>query len=206
MTKRKNSKFSVCKKVPLNFENIWGISPKKTFRSFKVDKKNKKKFSLFNKLIKTKQCFKNFYTNISEQKFKNEFIRCKKASTKILDKFVSYSERRLDIVLFRSGFVVSLHEARQLVSHGHVFVNFKKVYLSGQKIYCGDSIKISKNNLILKKKIYNNVKNFLKIQPVSSHLEVNYKLLTIVFLWSPGFKSSFFPVYSNYKVISRFYK
>ena len=53
MTKRKNSKFSVCKKVPLNFKNIWGISPKKTFRSFKVDKKNKKKFSLFNKLIKT---------------------------------------------------------------------------------------------------------------------------------------------------------
>ena len=206
MTKRKNSKFSVCKKVPLNFKNIWGVSPKKTFRSFKVDKKNQKKFSLFNKLIKTKQCLKNFYTNISEQKFKSEFIRCKKASIKILDKFVSYSERRLDIILFRSGFVVSLHQARQLVSHGQVFVNFKKVYLSGKKICYGDFIKISKNNLILKKKIYNNIHNFLKIQPISSHLEVNYKLLTIIFLWSPGFKSSFFPVHSNYKVISRFYK
>lgn len=205
MTKRKSSKFSVCKKISLNYKNLWGTKKGMKLRATRVLVR-KRKSSFYNKLIKTKQCFKNFYTNISEKKFKKRFKFCVKSSIKTLDKFVSFIERRIDIILYRVGFVSSLHEARQIINHGHVAVNSKKIYLISTEISKNDLVELVKKKQFFKKIIYNNIINFLFLRSTFSHLEVNYKLLSIILLWDPDVKSLFFPIKANYELVSRFYK
>jgi small subunit ribosomal protein S4 len=61
-------------------------------------------------------------------------------------------ERRLDNVAFRLGFATSRRQARQIVRHGHVEVNGRKVNIPSYQVSVGDEIKIregSKNLTIL---------------------------------------------------------
>jgi len=186
---------------------IFGEQKKgKDLRSTKAFFRNKRQLSSYNTLIRSKQSLKDFYTNLQEKKFKKDFKFCVKSSVKTLDKFISFVESRLDVILYRVGFVSSLHQARQFINHGHITVNNKKVYLASTKIYNDDLIRISKNNSFLKKVIYFNISSYLFSRSTILHLEVNYKLLNIIFLWEPDVKSTFFPVKTNYTLISRFYK
>lgn len=205
MTKRKNSKFSICKKILLNYKDIWN-SKKKNVRAVKVISRKVKRISMYNRLIKLKQCLKNFYTNMQEQKFKNNFKLSISSFAKTLDKFVSSSESRIDVILYRVGFVSSLHQARQFINHGHVLANDTKVYLPSTKISRNSLIEFSKSSIFLKKMIFFNISNRLCHLSTVSHLEVNYKILNIIFLWDPDLKTTFFPINTKYNLISRFYK
>ncbi len=55
-------------------------------------------------------------------------------------------ERRLDNVTFRLGFASSRRQARQLVRHGHVEVNGRKVNIPSYQVGVGDQIKIRPNS------------------------------------------------------------
>ena len=65
------------------------------------------------------------------------------------DKLVSLLECRLDNVVFRLGFAPSIRSAKQLISHGNVFVNNQKRTISSEVLKPGDKV-------TLKEKIYNN--------------------------------------------------
>jgi small subunit ribosomal protein S4 len=51
-------------------------------------------------------------------------------------------ERRLDNVIYRAGFAQSRDQARQVVNHGHIMVNGKKVSIPSYEVKLGDSIKV----------------------------------------------------------------
>jgi small subunit ribosomal protein S4 len=207
MSKRKHSKYSVCKKIPLNYKDVWGHH--KIIRSTKVISQKNGRLSFYNKLVKSKQCLKIFYINITEKKFQKSFKSFAKAGSKTLDKFISYAESRLDILLFRVGFVSSLYQARQFINHGHILVNFKSSNLaSSTKIHRNNVIEIHNYNtfFLLKKVIYLNIINNLFVKSTVAYIEVNYRLLDVIFLWDPDFKSVFFPIKTKYTIISRFYK
>ena len=51
-------------------------------------------------------------------------------------------ERRLDNVVYRSGFSTSRRQARQLVNHGHVTVNGRKVDIPSFQVKAGDAIAV----------------------------------------------------------------
>lgn len=89
--------------------------------------------------LKSKQKVKNVY-RLLEKQFKN-YIKSSVASKKepyemILNKL----EHRLDNFVFRSGFAQSRDQARQLVSHGHITVNGKKVNIPSYNVSIGDVI------------------------------------------------------------------
>ena len=56
------------------------------------------------------------------------------------DKLMELLERRLDNVVFRSGFAPTIPAARQLVNHGHFTVNGKKVNIPSYRVDTGDII------------------------------------------------------------------
>ena len=100
-----------------------------------------KKPSEFGLQLKSKQKIKNIY-RLLERQFKN-YIKNSLASKKepyetILNKL----ELRLDNVVFRSGFAQSRDQARQLVSHGHITVNEKKINIPSYEVSVGDSISV----------------------------------------------------------------
>jgi small subunit ribosomal protein S4 len=55
-------------------------------------------------------------------------------------------ERRLDNVVYRSGFATSRRQARQLVNHGHIFVNERKVNIPSFQVKVGDVVTVKEKS------------------------------------------------------------
>ena len=140
MTKRLLSKYSVCKKLKSSYKNLWGLKKKDSCRS--TLNKKRKRSTPFGKLLDIKQSFKLFYSNLGENIFKRNIKLSLRSPSKTLDKLTSVIESRLDSIIFRSCFVVSFQEARQLINHRFVTVNNVCITSPNKRINKGDVIKI----------------------------------------------------------------
>ncbi len=83
---------------------------------------------------------------VSEKQFErcyNEAARRKGVTGTIL---LQIMESRLDNVLFRAGFGITRKQSRQIVNHGHVLVNGKKVDIPSFAVKAGDVITIKSNS------------------------------------------------------------
>ena len=58
---------------------------------------------------------------------------------------LQYLERRLDNVVYRLGFGATRRQARQIVSHGHILINGKRVNIASYRVKQGDVITIKEN-------------------------------------------------------------
>jgi len=199
MTKRLLSKYSVCKKLKNQYKNLWGLKKKDSCRS--VLTKKRKRPTQFGKLLDIKQSFKLFYSNLGENIFKRNIRLSLRSPSKTLDKLTSIIESRLDSVIFRSCFVVSFQEARQLINHRFITVNNICITSANKRINKGDIIKI--NNYCISKKVFLDV---LITRSVPNYLELDLKNFTIVFLWDSNFKNTYYPIKMNYSNITRYYK
>lgn len=102
---------------------------------------SRSKLSTYGLQLREKQKAKRFY-GILERQFKRYFsmaIRMKGMTGTIL---VQILERRLDNVVYRSGFAVSRKMARQLVRHGHIKVNGKRVDIPSYLVDVQDAIEL----------------------------------------------------------------
>lgn len=104
-------------------------------------KKGRRKVSEYGLQLREKQKLKKIY-GLLEKQFRNyvDLAQRKKANTE--DVLVSLLETRLDNVVYRLGFANSRAQARQFVSHKHVFVNGKIVNIPSYKVAEGDTIKL----------------------------------------------------------------
>jgi ribosomal protein S4 len=114
--------------------------------------------------------------------------------------FLTKLERRIEFVLLKSGFVISGRQAKQLVLHGHVFVNGIKIRAYNYQLELYDLISIT--NLFLSKYKDFLICNLFKTVTVSqlfayfkfpSFLEINYKTFTLCLVKLPIFQEFFFP-------------
>jgi len=199
MSKRIQSKYSVCKRLSLPYKNLWGLSSKDYLRSIFFKKKNR--LSSYKSFLDIKQSLKMFYSNIKERSFKYYIKNSLCSPTITLDKLVSLLENRLDTVLFRSCFVVSFQQARQIINHGKITVNEIKVLSSNKKVKKGDIIKFSRTFT----KTYT-FSNALYSRSISNYLELDWFNLSIAFLWDVNCMNSYYPVNVNYFDILRFYR
>jgi small subunit ribosomal protein S4 len=197
MTKRLLSKYSVCKKLRNPYKNLWGLKKKESLRSV-ISKK--KKSTSFSRILDIKQSFKFFYSNVQENLFKKYITSSIKSPSKTMDKLVSIMESRLDSIIFRSCFVTSFHEARQLINHRFVTVNNFYVTNSNKKIKKGDVVKL--NIKVPNKDIFSNV---LICRSIPSYLELDFSNFTIVLLWDINFDNVYYPIKTKYSDISRYY-
>lgn len=81
---------------------------------------------------------------------------------------------RLDNILFRAGFAVTIPEARQLINHGHILVNNRKINIPSYACQNQDKITLNSKKLI---KIKENNQNEKLTTP--SHLVINFTELQI---------------------------
>jgi small subunit ribosomal protein S4 len=97
------------------------------------------KLSSYGKQLKEKQTVKRIY-GILERQFAN-YVAAASAKTGDTSKIlVQYLESRLDNVVYRMGLAKSRKAARQLVNHGHVVVNGKKVDIASYRVRVGDVV------------------------------------------------------------------
>lgn len=88
--------------------------------------KGRRKVSDFGTQLREKQKVKRLY-GVLERQFRKAFDRAKKWKGNTGEKLLEFMERRLDNVIYRIGFAPTRAMARQLVSHGHVAIDGKKV-------------------------------------------------------------------------------
>ncbi len=138
-------------------------------------KKRKKRLSEYGLQLREKQKAKTTY-GLLEKQFKKivQTVQGKTGDTKEL--IMSLLETRLDNVVYRLGLAKTRYMSRQLVSHGHVFVNGEKLNIPSYQVKVGDVItlspKMQKNSRILELVEENEVTlPFLKKQGLSGKLE-----------------------------------
>jgi small subunit ribosomal protein S4 len=122
-------------------------------------KKISRGLSEYGKQLAAKQKVKRIY-GIMERQFKKHFDEIKNKPGVIGDLFISRLEMRLDNVVYRMGFSSSRSGARQLVSHGFIKVNGKKVDVPSFWVKVGSVINVNKAKT--EKNYFKNQVQFLK--------------------------------------------
>ena len=120
--------------------------------------------------LREKQKAKRIYF-AQEGQFRNYFEKAAKTKGVTGEMLLQQLERRLDNVVFRLGFAQARRQARQLVRHGHVAVNGRKVNIPSFQVSVGDEITIRENSRKLV--VLEAAKEFASHQPAPSWLEIN---------------------------------
>jgi len=95
--------------------------------------------------LREKQKVKRIYF-ILEGQFRNYFERAARQKGITGENLLFLLERRLDNAVYRAGFSTSRRQARQLVNHGHVLVNDKKVDIPSYQVKPGDMLSIKEGS------------------------------------------------------------
>jgi small subunit ribosomal protein S4 len=122
-----------------------------------------------------KQKAKRMYFTLEGQ-FREYYEKANRASGVTGDLLIQQLERRLDNVAFRLGFAISRRQARQVVRHGHVEVNGRKVNIPSYQVNAGDTIAIREN--AKKLIIVEQATQYAAQSPLPSWLEMNFDTLT----------------------------
>jgi len=128
------------------------------------------KLSNYGLQLKEKQKVKKIY-GILERQFRRYFQIASRSKGVTGSKLLELLERRLDNVVFRSSFVSSRPEARQMVMHGHVLVNNRKVDIPSYSVKTGDIVAIKPKEKTVKR-IKESVEK-LKDRPYPGWIEVD---------------------------------
>ncbi len=120
--------------------------------------------------LREKQKAKRIYF-VGEQQFRNYFEKAARTKGVTGEMLLQQLERRLDNLVYRMGFAISRRQARQLVRHGHVAVNGRKVDIPSYQTKAGDEITVreeARNNPMIVQ-----AREFTSHQPVPTWLEVD---------------------------------
>ena len=114
---------------------------------------NRRKLSEYGLQLREKQKLRMTY-GLSERQFANLFVKAGKIREgKHGDNFMILLERRLDTVVYRLGLATTRRQARQLVNHGHITVDGKRVDIPSYEVKPGQVISLrerSKNLQVVK--------------------------------------------------------
>lgn len=137
----------------------------------------------FKQSVETNKSFKLFYGSMGKKYLKSLSKKSKNLSNRYNNKinstifFTNILESRLDVSLLRSHFVLSIMNARQLITHGHVFVNSKKITKASFHLRKGDLVTFStKSHKLIEYYIANS-----KAWPLPPYyFQVSYKIFQIL--------------------------
>ena len=143
---------------------------KRNFAPGQHGKDRKAKIVGYGLQLREKQKAKRMYFTLEKQ-FRNYFEKAAAHPGVTGAMLLQQLERRLDNVVYRLGFAVSRRQARQLVRHGHVNVNGRRVNIPSFQVATGDQIEVRDNSRKLS--ILEQARDFTSHQPVANWLEVD---------------------------------
>jgi len=203
MTKRLNSKHKVDRRLKVN---LWG-RPKSPFNSRAYppgqhgQTKNSKP-SDFGVQLQAKQKLKSYYGNINERQFRNIYKKAIMTKGDTAENLIGLLERRLDAVVYRSKFSTTIFSARQLINHGHIKVNGKRVNISSYQLKEDEMVEISEKS---KKLEFIDVALANKERDVPEYLQLDEKNKKVKFVRTPKFEEVPYPVVMEPNLVIEYY-
>ena len=136
---------------------VLGYSSKK--ESIRQPKRRRKE-SEYGMQLREKQKVKFIY-GVLEKQFHGYFEKAKAMPGITGENLMRILESRLDSVIFRLGFARTRKEARQIVTHGHIMVNGRRVDVPSYRVKAGDVVSVapkSKELLVIKSALVSNAR------------------------------------------------
>ena len=153
MAKMMGPRFKQCRRLGLN---VCG-HPKAMDRATKGTSRADKKLSPYGVQLLEKQRLKAYY-GVLEKQFSNYVDKATKAKESTGTVLIQMLECRLDNLVYRLGLANSIRQARQMVVHGHILVNGKKVDRPSYGVSVGEVISLrekSQSNTMFKENFEN---------------------------------------------------
>jgi small subunit ribosomal protein S4 len=160
MSRYTGPKFKLSRRLGISLSGT-GKELKRPFPPGQHGPGQRKKLSGYGVQLQEKQKLRHMY-GLNEKQFRNLFVRATKQQGISGENFMVLLESRLDNLVYRLGFSHSRAGARQLVSHGHITVNAKKVDIASYLVSTGDVISLrerSKGLSVVKEAVAN--RNYL---------------------------------------------
>jgi small subunit ribosomal protein S4 len=136
----------------------------------------RRKVGAYGEQLRMKQRARRVY-GVLERQFRNTFEKAERLPGKTGENLLMTLERRLDTVVHRGGLASSRPQARQLVLHGHVLVNGRKVNIPSYQVSLNDEItlkdKMKENAMVLQ------AREMSSRQTVPSWLEVTQEAFKV---------------------------
>lgn len=143
---------------------------KRNFAPGQHGKDRKAKVVGYGLQLREKQKAKRIYFTLEGQ-FRNYFEKAAKSKGVTGEALLQQLECRLDNVVFRLGFAIARRQARQLVRHGHIFVNGHRVNIPSYQVSVGEEITVREKSREIP--LLQQAKEFASHQPVPNWLEVD---------------------------------
>lgn len=143
MTKIVNAKYKASRRLGVT---IWGDGKdpfnKRNYKPGQHGTNTMIKVSDYGLHLRAKQRLKSHYGRINEKQFRKFFKEAVRRKGNTGENFVALLESRLDTAVYRLTLAPSIFSARQLVSHGHVLVNGKRVNIPSYILKIGDEVEL----------------------------------------------------------------
>ena len=203
MTKRLNSKHKVDRRLKVN---LWG-RPKSPFntRAYGPGQHGQTKTSKpsdYGIQLQAKQKLKAYYGNINERQFRNIYRKALSKRGDTTENLIALLESRLDTVIYRAKFAPTVFAARQMINHGHITVNKKRVNISSYVVKSTDLIEVrekSKKLTVIDGSLQS------KEREVPEYIKLDDKNKTAKLVRVPKFAEVPFPVIMEPSLVIEYY-
>ena len=203
MTKRIKSKHKVDRRLKVN---LWG-RPKSPFNSRAYPpgqhgQARKGKPTDYGIQLQAKQKLKSYYGNINERQFRNIYRKAISRRGDTTENLIALLERRLDTVIYRGKFTPTVFSARQLINHGHIKINKKKVNISSYQVKDSDIIEIrdkSKKLTMIEGSLQS------KERDVPEYIQMDDKNKSVKLIRIPKFAEVPYPVVMEPNLVIEYY-
>ena len=203
MTKRIRAKHKIDRRLG---QNIWGRpkSPinKRETRPGQHGERRSSKLSDYGQQLRAKQKLKGYYGNIGERQFSRVYKEAARLKGSTSEHLIGLLERRLDAVVYRAKFVPTVFAARQIVSHGHVTVNGRRVTVPSYRCKIGDVVEVKEKSRQLPL-VLEAIKSAERDVP--DYVEADHNRMTAKFLRVPALSDVPYPVHMEPNLVVEFY-
>jgi small subunit ribosomal protein S4 len=203
MTKRTTSKYKLDRRMG---ENIWGRgkSPinKRNYGPGQHGQRKSRKLSDYGTQLHAKQKLKGYYGNITERQFRRYYEEASRKTGDTGEQMIGLLERRLDAMMFRAKFAPTPFSARQLVNHGHVTVNGRRITIPSYLVKEGDLIELkskAKDMALVLEAVKSTERE------VPDYIEADHNKMTAKFLRTPKLGDVPYAVQMQPSLVVEFY-
>ena len=203
MTKRISSKHKIDRRLKIN---LWG-RPKSPFNTRAYGpgqhgQSRQGKPSDYGIQLQAKQKLKGYYGNINERQFRNIYKKAAMQKGDTGENLIGLLERRLDAVVYRARFSTTIFSARQLINHGHVKVNGKKVNIGSYIVSEEDTIEIRDKS---KQLAFIDIALANKERETPEYIHMDEKNKKVTFVRTPKFDEVPYPVVMEPNLVIEYY-
>ena len=203
MTKRISAKHKIDRRLKIN---LWG-RPKSPFNTRAYGpgqhgQSRQGKPSDYGIQLQAKQKLKGYYGNINERQFRNIYKKAAMQKGDTGENLIGLLERRLDAVVYRARFSTTIFSARQLINHGHVKVNGKKVNIASYIVAEEDTIEIRDKS---KQLAFIDIALANKERETPEYILMDEKNKKVTFVRVPKFDEVPYPVVMEPNLVIEYY-